>query len=216
MDMYRAFLAIIISFLILIGYQYFFVAPTVNQAVPEQETAQQRSETAPVATGQQSPSVIGQGPSVPAPVNNVAIDSTARDIVVETPLYTAVISEQGGGFKSFNLKNYKKELNGETGFMELVQTELPSELPVIFSLQNGGPQGLHVFKADKEKIVLDGDSGKQSLVMTASLDNGIEIIRTLVFDPATYLIDDKYQVSNSSSVPLTGAASAVASAIVGL
>ncbi len=204
MDMYRAFLAIIISFIILIGYQYFFVAPTVTQTVPVQETVQQKTDTASAVTGEKQPIPL-QLPAVPAPVQSVAIDQTARDISIETPLYTAVINEQGGGFKSFALKKYKKEMTGDTSFMELVQTELPTELPIIFSLQNGAPQGLQIFKADKEQIVLNEETGTASLVMTASLAGGIEIIRTLVFDAATYLIDDRYQVLNSSSTPVLAA-----------
>ena len=106
MDMYRAFLAIIISFLILIGYQYFFVTPVVNQTVPVQETVQQDMETVPAVTGEKASPVIGQIPTVSVPVTGVVVDQTARDISIETPLYSAVINEQGGGFKSFTLKKY--------------------------------------------------------------------------------------------------------------
>ena len=202
MDMYRAFLAIIISFLILIGYQYFFVTPVVNQTVPVQETVQQNMETVPAATGEKASSVIEQVPTVSVPSTGVVVDQTARDILIETPLYSAIINEQGGGFKSFALKKYTKEKVGDTSFMELVQTELPTELPIVFSLHNGTPQGLQIFKADKERIVLSGENETANLVMTASLGGGIEITRTLVFDAATYLIDDRYQVVNSSSSPV--------------
>ncbi len=203
MDMYRAFLAITISFLILIGYQYFFVAPSIQQAPPVQETT--RQETDPGQTGkavQQVPASEIQ-PSTAGAVQRVAVDQEARDIIIETPLYTAVINEQGGGFKSFVLNKYRKVLNGDTGFMELVQTDHPADLPIIFSLHNGAPQGLPLFRAEKEKVTLLEGNGKASLSMTASLGGGIEITRTLVFDAATYLIDDRYQVSSSASVPFS-------------
>jgi len=111
MDMYRAFLAIIISFLFLIGSQYFFVTPVVNQTVPVQETVQQNMETVPAATGEKAPPVIGQVPIVSVPSTGVVVDQTARDILIDTPLYSAVINEQGGGFTSFALKKYTKEKN---------------------------------------------------------------------------------------------------------
>ncbi len=201
MDTYRAFLAIIISFLILIGYQYFFVAPVVQQPGPAQETAPQQP-VAPSGPGVDSQSVAVQAPAVQMP-GSVAVDPEARAIQIETPLYSAVINEQGGGFKSFILKNYRKELTGDTGFMEMVQTELPAELPVVFSLQDGSPQWLPLFKADREKIVLDAEGGKANLTMTASMGGGIEITRTLVFDAASYLIDDRYTISNGSSGPVS-------------
>lgn len=204
MDMYRAFLAIIISFLILIGYQYFFVAPPINQPVPGPEIATQKTEPPPVmATGEKSPPAAAPTSIVPVPVQNVVVDQNARDITIDTPLYSAVINEQGGGFKSFTLKKYTKEKTGDTSFVELVQTELPTELPIIFSLNNDASQGLPVFKADKEKIVLHGESGTANLVMTASLGGGVEITRTLVFDAASYLINDRYQVSTSSAAPVS-------------
>ncbi|MCL7487120.1 MAG: membrane protein insertase YidC [Desulfobulbaceae bacterium] len=203
MDMYRAFLAIIISFLILVGYQYFFVAPAVNQAPPTQDAVQQEAETPPSGTAQQKQ--FDPPPVQSVPGQGGVIDKSARDITIETPLYTAVIDEQGGGFKSFVLKNYQEELNGDSGHMELVQTELPWELPIVFSLQNGDLQGLQLFKADKEKIILGENGGKASLVMTASLGQGLEITRTLVFDAASYLIDDRYQVVNTGSDPVARA-----------
>lgn len=204
MDMYRAFLAIIISFLILIGYQYFFVAPAINQSVPGQESVPQTGIPPGDATGVTAPPVTQQAPAIPVPVPSFAVDHAARDITIDTPLYTAVINEQGGGFKSFSLKGYKTEMTGDTSSMELVQTALPPELPIIFSLQNGAAaQGLHVFKADKDKIVLGGESGTANLVMTAQLGGGLAITRTLVFDPSSYLIKDLYRVSNSSAAPVS-------------
>jgi YidC/Oxa1 family membrane protein insertase len=150
MDMYRAFLAIIISFLILMGYQYFFVAPTVNQQVaPTEGTSQQVKETSPAAKIEEKQTVTAQVQPLQLPEKSGIVDPEARDITIETPLYRAVINEQGGGFKSFVLNDYQRELDGESGLMELVQTELPTELPVIFSLQNGSIQGLPSFKAEK-------------------------------------------------------------------
>ncbi len=206
MDMYRAFLAIIISFVILIGYQYFFVAPSMNNAVPQGQDVSQQAPVSPQVTPDEKQQATPV-PIQPLPMQETSavIDTAARDISIETPLYSAVINEQGGGFKSFVLKDYQKELDGDTGSMELVQTELPTELPIIFSLQSGTAQGVPLFKADKEKIVLTEGGEKATLMMTASMGGGVEIIRTLVFDPATYLIDDRYQVTNSSSASVAAA-----------
>ena len=94
MDMFRAFLAIVLSFLILVGYQYFFV----KSAPPPQD----KPTTAAVTTAGGE----GQTP-VPAPlpaqvaaqpaVQNIAVDPSARDIVVETPLYK-VEKGKGGAY----------------------------------------------------------------------------------------------------------------------
>lgn len=205
MDMYRAFLAIIISFVILIGYQYFYVAPNVpeQQHAPQQQAPQQ--DASPTSGPQEQLSSPPPITSVPVPEDGLVIKPDARDITVDTPLYKAVIAEQGGGFKSFALKEYQEEMEKDAGHFQLVQTKLPTEFPAIFSLQNGAGQSLLFFRAEKEKMVLSAGSGKQSLVMTASLGSDLKVVRTLTFDPATYLIGDLYQVVNSSGSAVTAA-----------
>ncbi|MHB8809556.1 MAG: membrane protein insertase YidC [Desulfobulbaceae bacterium] len=194
MDMYRAFLAILISFLILVGYQYFFVPAPAPPPAVTQGTAQQ-----PQVSAKQ-----GTETAVTLPPAEVAqIDPAAREITVDTPLYTAVVHEQGGGFKSFVLKGYNRELKAASGSMQLVQTSQVTELPVLFSLRGGAPEGLPVYRADRDKITVAAGGGKTSLVMRATLAGDIRIVRTLVFDPASYLIEDSYLVENGSGSPVS-------------
>ena len=98
MDLYRAFLAIVLSFLILIGYQYFFVKPA-----PQQPPVAVQSQQVTEASGQQA---LPASAAATATINarqSVPADPHAKDIAIDTPLYTAVINEQGGGFKTFVL-----------------------------------------------------------------------------------------------------------------
>ena len=201
MDMYRAFLAIIISFLILVGYQYLFVKPAVEQPVAEKQVQQQadqdvkpRPETTPPDVQQQPAALAAQA---------VIVDPAARDITVDTPLYTAVINEQGGGIKSFTLKEYRKENAKDSGLMQLIQTREPSELPLLFSLGSGQGRGLPVYRAEKEQITLTEGGGKKSLNMVASVSGGLELIRTMVFDPASYMIAVSYHVKNNTPDSVT-------------
>ena len=144
--MYRAFLAIILSFLILIGYQYFFVPsqPVAPQVQPtQQEEAPATQTSAPTSPVQPTASPA----SVPAAV---AVDENARDITIDTPLYTVVISEQGGGIKSFVLKKFRVDLDKGAAPMELVTTSNPVELPLVFTLDNGAAAILPAFRAEKK------------------------------------------------------------------
>jgi YidC/Oxa1 family membrane protein insertase len=197
MDMYRAFLAIIISFLILIGYQYFFLKPVQQPVSPEQ--VQQQAQQPPEKEVQPAVEVPVPAPVVPA----VEIDPAARNIRIETPLYSAVINEQGGGVKSFVLKKYRQAKDEDSGYMDLVQTRLPNELPMLFSPGMDMNQGLPLYRADKEKIVLEEGGTKTSLIMTATLDGQMELTRTLVFDPASYMIAVSYQLKNITADSIT-------------
>jgi len=192
MDMYRAFLAVIISFVILVGYQYFFV-PTPAPQPPVTQQAEPPGQTD--ATGQEA------AISLP-PAEMAKVDPAAREITVDTPLYTAVIHEQGGGFKSFVLKGYNTELDRKSGPMQLVHTSQVGELPMLFSLRGGAPEGQPLYHADRDRVTVADGSGKVSLVMRATLPGDVRILRTLTFDPASYLIEDSYQVENTSAAPL--------------
>ena len=201
MDMYRAFLAIILSFLILIGYQYFFVPPqqapapvqTEQQTAPETADSGQKIAPDTQATPATAAPAIAQTPII-------AIDKNARNITVDTPLYTAVFFEQGGGLKSFVLKKYRKELAKDSGPMELVQVANPVQFPLVFTLDNGAATDLPLFKADKQQLQL-GQTDKASLTMTATLASGLKIVRTLSFTGDSYLIDMAYSVTNTSASP---------------
>ncbi len=192
MDLFRAFLAIVISFVILMGYQYFFVKP-----VPPQqgvETVQQQTSQAVTPSVQIAPTAVV--------TKTVAVDPEAKLIQVETPLYKAVISEQGGGFQSFVLNNYRNDLDEESGPMELVPADQPQNLPIQFSLDNGNGGLISLFKADQDHVVV-GVGGQQStLTMQASLTDGTVITRTLTFRADSYLIDDVYQVTNNNDTPV--------------
>ncbi len=187
MDLQRAFLAIILSFLILFGYQYFFVKPvaqTPQASAPTQQEAVQNTATAPAAAVAAAPTV--------------AADPNARDITVDTPMYTAVFSEQGGGMKSLVLKNYRTTLDENSGPMQLVQGKQPADFPVVFSLDNGAGSTLPMFKADKTSLTLTQGGESSSLTMLATTPDGLRIRRTLTFRGDSYLINVSYALENTS------------------
>lgn len=195
MDLYRAFLAIVLSFLILVGYQYFFVKP-----VPQQPTPAVQSQQTSEASGKQATAVPAVASAV-SPQPSLALDPNAKDITVDTPLYTAVIKEQGGGVKSFVLKQYHTTMEKDSGLMQLVPGKDPANLPALFSLDNGGGAILPTFKADKAGLALAAPHDAARLVMTAVLADGIKIVRTLTFHSDSYLIESEYQVENSTDKP---------------
>ncbi len=187
MDLQRAFLAIVLSFLILVGYQYFFVKPVPpapQSPVQTEQEAAQKPLSAPVPATAATPVV--------------AADPSARDITVDTPMYTAVFNEQGGGIKSLVLKNYRTALDTNSGPMQLVRAQQPTEFPVLFSLDNGAGAALPLFKADKTNLTLAQGAGNGSLTMRATSPEGIVIQRTLTFRSDSYLIDISYALENKT------------------
>ncbi len=193
MDLYRAFLAIVLSFLILIGYQYFFVKPA-----PLQPNVASQSQQTPEASSQQVAPAPAAASAIVSTRQSVSADPRAKDISIDTPLYTAIVNEQGGGFKSFVLKNYRTDMEKNSGPMQLVPAQDPANLPIIFSLDNGASTTLPVFKANTDALTLSNQQDANKLVMTASLADGISVVRTLTFQGNSYLVGIEYKVENTT------------------
>jgi YidC/Oxa1 family membrane protein insertase len=209
MDNYRAILAIVLAFFILLGYQYLFVVPEQEQKQPVVETtAEQAPEpgiSPQVVQPAPAPAEIVQ-PEQPAqfeqPVNLPA--QQGRDIVVETSKYIAVISETGGGIKSFRLKNYRETSAPDAELKELISTDSYRDLPLYFTwgVEPRRAQ-MPLFVADKEALKVEAGES-QTLTMTAQLSSGLQVTRRMVFVPDSYLINMSIDIDNLSETPLQG------------
>jgi YidC/Oxa1 family membrane protein insertase len=208
MDTHKSILAIVLSFCILLGYQYLFVKPEVEQEQPVTE------KTVEV----QQPNFSVQEPqpqSVPAGI--VSADQPAefvqpailpsqegKDIVVNTGAFTAVITETGGGVKSYKLNRFNETADADSERKELVSTESFTELPLYFSWGVDPSRAqIPLFTSDKEALQVDGGES-QTLTMTAQLSSGLQVTRRLVFNPVSYLFDMSIDIYNSSETPLQG------------
>jgi YidC/Oxa1 family membrane protein insertase len=195
MDTQRAFIAIVLSLAILLGYQYFFAPP------PPQETPQEVQQSA-VDTGATSPSTapVKSITAAPAQEPPPVVDNgrKGRDITVETNLFSGVVSETGGGIKNFKLKKYREQLDPQSDPKELIKTTSPRELPLFFSW-GVEPQkaGVPVYLADKEKLQVTGS--KKSLTLQSQMPSGLELTRTMTFSEDDYLINLTVDVRNTST-----------------
>ncbi|MCL1980197.1 MAG: membrane protein insertase YidC, partial [Proteobacteria bacterium] len=201
MDLKRAFLAVVLSLFILIGFQYLVPPPPPQQA----PAGPQEQQATPAAVGQPGqPQAQPQAPAAPVTLTQatVAVDPKARDITINTPLYAVVINEQGGGFKSFVLKEYRNTIKPDSGAMELLFDRGPGSLPVLFTLDNGSGANLPLFKADKTSIAITKENETAQLTMTANLAEGFTVVRTLTFKGDSYLINAEYTVQNTTDKPL--------------
>ena len=206
METKRAIVAVLLSLIILVGYQYFLVpmvTPVVDQGTTSTSaTAEQNNFQSAMPVEQAQPIAVPQ----PYTANQlVEQTTTGRDISVETARFAAVLSESGGGFKSFKLKDYQKELTDEPNPVELITTEMASELPLFFSW-GVEPERARIVQltAHNESVTTSPDS-TATLTMSGSLPSGIEITRTMLFDDQDYRMRLQIEVRNNSSQSLQGA-----------
>jgi YidC/Oxa1 family membrane protein insertase len=116
----RLILAIVLSFLVLMGYQYFFVKPNKADLKPPVPVTAPPSTPVPGTAGavreQAKPAPAEKAPA-PAPDAKAVAGQAEKDIVVETPLYRAVWSTKGGVLKSWVLKKFQ---NSDKKDLEIV------------------------------------------------------------------------------------------------
>jgi YidC/Oxa1 family membrane protein insertase len=186
----RAILAaVLMGAVFLLGQLFLFPTPPATPPM-EQAPAAPKSAQVPATT-----------PETPVPAPPVAVPPVApaaprprpqqRLAVVETPLYRAIISSEGGKIQELVLK-YRGDkplvMVGDLGPKGLLvgRPDAPAE-PVPMTLS-----------ADNLKV--GSDQPKQELVLTGEVD-GLKIRNTLTFHADSYMIDTRLHVANAAGTP---------------
>jgi len=139
-----------------------------------------------------------------------------KEILVDTPLYTAVFSNVGPTIKSFKLKNYRESLDPDSSLIELVsfnkseQIDIDEEIvSADFFLMNfktpSSVQGENIaYQVDQDSVYVEPGSSPKNLVFRAISSEGLQISQTFQFYPDQYKIDLDISVKNQSETPVKG------------
>jgi YidC/Oxa1 family membrane protein insertase len=186
----RAILAaVLMGAVFLLGQLFLFPTPPATPPM-EQVPATPKSAEVPATKKETS--------APPAPV---AVPSTApagprerplqRLATVETPLYRAVISSEGGKLQELVLR-YR-------GDKPLVMVGDLGPKGLVIGTP-GGPAEPVPMTLSSESVKVTSSQPKQELVLTGEL-NGLKVRETLVFHADTYTIDIRLRVDNPAAAP---------------
>lgn len=199
MEQGRIILAVGLSFLVFLVYDFFFVE---KQMPPPPAPVDTVAPTADVSPGE-AVDMPDTAPTQPLPPTDLPV-SSARTLVVETPMYTAEMSEAGGAFTSFKLKNYKASTEKNAPLKEILDVgaqfgefRLIGEKPLLADLEQA------VFIADIEKDTLVIDQGEGAVTFDWTSKTGIRFTKTFRFSADSYQIGLDVNIFNSGDVPLT-------------
>jgi YidC/Oxa1 family membrane protein insertase len=197
----RMLLAIVLSFLIFFLYQVLFVKEMPVQ--PKEPPKKEAESDTQAPAGAERVKVLEERP--PVKQADVAQEQVpGRTITISTPLYVAELTEPGGAFKTFKLRNYKESLEANAPMQELVQ--LPSgqaSTPVVSFLGTGlGSLGHPVFRATSNVNRIDVSEAKKDVSFTWTSRDGVTIIKTYSFFPDTYGMGLKINVRNLGLKPI--------------
>jgi YidC/Oxa1 family membrane protein insertase len=194
----RTFLAILLSFLVVFVYQYYFVKNPETQKEEQTQTQAQPGQQQAVA-----PAAVPGAPALKAPVAKAA--PAARDIQVETPLYTAVFSTRGGALKSFKLKEYKATLEENSPLIEMIHVQDGSELPLATGFTDSSVNlGADiVYEADRKGLDLTKDAKPGRLVFSLAYPGQYRVEKVYTFNPERYAFDLEVRFQNNTNITLS-------------
>jgi YidC/Oxa1 family membrane protein insertase len=206
MEQTRLFVAIALSFIIFLAWDYFFVS---KDAPPPQEPAAVQSETIPekgsVAESRPSSSEAADTPETPNPATpetpalSISPETPTRSIEVRTNRFTATLNEGLATVSSMKLRQYKETIDSDSDWKEVVN---PSITDGIFSigLKNNSIAGLAsaTFRSPENDLV-DAVSSDRTVSFAWQSANGITVTKQFHFQPDSYLVALTVTISNKSN-----------------
>jgi YidC/Oxa1 family membrane protein insertase len=201
----RALLAVIISLIILVIWQYYF-APSPPETVKEKPG--QEKVLPPTRTPEEAGKVVLPAekkpeavPIPPAQTTRVIQVQPGKDITVDTPLYTAVFDTRGARLKDFKVKKYLDKIGEGAKPINLATEELSGGHPFGLEISEANfpfsPDS--VFRVNAENLRLGPDKNKGELLFTWSSPEGLRLTQQITFYADSYRMDVNLQMANLSS-----------------
>ena len=202
MEQARLVIAIVLSVLVFLAWQFFFVdkdAVQKSASQTAQPPAQNESAKAAQPYPQETQTVQSdQTGGADTPVSTPAI--IPKTITVDTSLYRVKLSENGAGITSFVLKNYRETVQKDSPLKELLPRENPFET-VLIGFAGKSLPGLDraVFSTKTYAETVNVRNSSQSITFSWKSDLGVAVEKTYKFSPDSYLIGLDIAIKNGSA-----------------
>jgi len=199
----RLILAIVLSFLVLMGYQYFVVKPTKPAVPPVEISPGPPAAPLPGTAGaaqesrQEAPAEAKAAPAeaVPAPDLGAVAGQAETDVVVETSLYKAVWTNKGAVLKSWKLKKHKNSLKEDLDLVPAMAGEI-GRYPFSLGLDDAAFAGLlnsSLFEVSQAALDLrDGASGELRFVFSDAAS--VKAEKVFRFTGGSYALETEIRV----------------------
>jgi YidC/Oxa1 family membrane protein insertase len=198
MEQTRLVIAIALSVIVFLAWQFFFVDKDAVQK-PAPQTEQPPSQEEPVKAAQPYPK---ETQAVQTGVTDSQISTPgriAKTITVDTPLYRVKLSENGAAVTSFVLKNYRETVHEDSPLKELLPQENPIET-VLIGFAGKSLPGLDnaVFSTNVNVETVNIKDSVQEVTFSWKSDRGVLVEKTYKFSPDSYLIGLDIAIKNGS------------------
>ncbi len=186
----RVLIAVFLSFLVLYGYQAFFVPPVPPASQTQVNSTEEDIQDQKPAPPPSSASATAV-PEVAAELPLVKGDVVEREIVVETARVQAVLSNRGGRLLHWRLKEH---LDDRGQLVDLVPSEVPPNQPTPFSLRVDDEDVTRRINASFYSVTgdtngrLDATTNAATLVFEMQDAAGVRARKEFRFEPRDYVV----------------------------
>jgi YidC/Oxa1 family membrane protein insertase len=205
MEQARLLIAFILSFLIWVLWNHYFIdKPNIEKKIEKQEIIsvdKKDYEKSKNETEQHFEPVEKKTAEIKAKATTGSEikDRTPRIISVNNPYYSIKISDKGSVFKSFVLKEYNETIKKDSGFKEIVSEENSvGTIKTEFSGMNAGI-GNSFYETEFKENNIDVYDRPEKLVYSCLSGNGLIIEKTYTFFPDSYLIGLDVVIKNETN-----------------
>ncbi len=201
MDQARLLIAIVLSVLVFLGWQLFFVDKQAVQKTAR-KTEQPPAKAEPVREAQpySTETPIGEPDKTGLADTQVSTPVIIpQTITVDTPLYRVKLSEKGAGFTSFILKNYRETVQKDSALKDLLPRENPIET-VLIGFAGKSLPGLDnaVFSTNLNVETVNVKDAAREITFSWKSDGDVVVEKTYTFSPDSYLIGLDIAIKNGS------------------
>jgi YidC/Oxa1 family membrane protein insertase len=197
MEQARIFVAIALSFLVFLLWEIFFVDKQVVEK-PKQDLQTETISKEELYVKEINTESVNHTTLIKE--DELKIIKPPRVVRVNTPLYSAIISEKGAVFKSFVLNKYKDSIKPDSPLLEMISPELQNGTIKISMAENSVPAlNDAFFLADIKDDAIEINDQSKELSFFWKSSNGIVIEKKFLFSPETYMIGCKVIIKNGSN-----------------
>jgi YidC/Oxa1 family membrane protein insertase len=191
----RAFLAVILSLLVLVIYQEWVTRQYGTSPPPAAPEKPEEQKAAPV-----QPSPTPQPKSKPVEIPR---SQTVRELSVETENYVALFTSQGARLKSLRLKHYRSAGDEKSPPYEMVPSTpgVPLPLGVQWNDPTLADDSAVAYGVEGADLKLTG-SAKGTLTFAGQTANGLTITKKFTFDAARYSIEAEVSAKSAKGRPI--------------
>ena len=211
MEQMRLLLAIVLSFLVFVVWQWLVVEPEMAKQPPEQATLAERTAT-PEETQTPSPKPSAgtesapETKTTPLPQALPTVENReSRQIRVETPLYTAIFTEKGAALDDLILKDYRESAAKDSPLKDMI-----GEPARNISFKTGWEgkslpgmeSALYDLGTSNDEVQVQAEP--QTIEFRYTNAEGITVRKEFTFRPDSYLVGMKVTIANQSGAAIDG------------